>query len=72
MGPAGFEPASQRIQAQLQYSDCFTLFHDAAVNLADCSSVPTDIRFSHYFYDLWLTVSDNLQATIATLNYKLY
>jgi len=34
VGPAGFEPATQRIQAQLQFGICFIIINSAAVNLA--------------------------------------
>ena len=46
MGPAGFEPATQRMQAQLQYGLYFTLFYGAAVNLAVWSFIPTGVHLS--------------------------
>ena len=47
---AGFEPATQRIQAQFQYGYYITPSYGAAVNLAVCGSVPIEVRFSINFW----------------------
>jgi|GEM_PF-4175173 hypothetical protein len=50
----GCEPATQRIQAQLQYGLYSILLLVAAVNLAVVGSTPTDIRFALIFSGLMI------------------
>jgi hypothetical protein len=46
MGPAGFEPATQRIRAQLQDGLYFTLFHIPVMNRLIKSILHTYIIYS--------------------------
>jgi hypothetical protein len=49
VGPAGFEPAAKRIQAQIQYGISFTIVYSAAVNLVVWSLIPIRVCFTAKF-----------------------
>jgi hypothetical protein len=51
VGPAGFEPATQRIQAQLLFGLCITLFYGFAMYQAVKGSVTTHIALPKFLSD---------------------